>query len=118
MKKLLLVSAFVLGVSAVSFAQGPGRRSPEESTAALKTSLSLTDAQAAKVKVIYEAQGKSRDSLMQAANGDFQSMMPAMTKMTETTNAKIKALLTPEQATTFQKQVDEQAARRRQMMGN
>lgn len=118
MKKLLLVSAFVLGVSAVSFAQGPGRRSPEEMTAALKTSLTLTDAQAAKVKVIYEAQGKSRDSLMTATNGDFQSMMPTMQKMTETTNAKIKAVLTPEQVTAFQKQVDEQAARRRQMMGN
>ena len=118
MKKVLFVCLFVAGLSTVSLAQGPQRRSPEEMTAALKTSLTLTDAQAAKVKAVYEAQGKSRDSLMQAANGDFQSMMPAMMKMTETTNAKIKAVLTPEQATAFQKTVDEQAAQRRARMGN
>lgn len=118
MKKVLFVCLFVAGLSTVSLAQGPPRRSPEEQAAALKTSLTLTDAQTAKVKAVYEAQGKTRDSLMQAANGDFQSMMPAMMKMRETSNAKIKALLTPEQAVIFQKQVDEQAAQMRARMGN
>lgn len=114
MKKVILVCAFILGVSAVSFAQGPP--SPEERVAQLKTSLSLTDAQVAKAKVIYEAQGKSMDSLMNAGQGgDMQSMFPKFTKMMETTNTKIKAILTPEQAPIFQKQVDAMNERFKQM---
>ena len=113
MKKVFLICAFVLGVSAVGFAQGPP--SPEERVAQLKTSLSLTDAQVAKAKVIYEAQGKSMDSLMSSANGDFGAMMPKFTKMMETTNTKIKAILTPEQAPVFQKQVDAMNERFKQM---
>lgn len=117
MKKVLFVCLFVAGLSTVSLAQGPQRRSPEEQAAALKTSLTLTDAQTAKVKAVYEAQAKSRDSLMQAG-GDMQANMGAFMKMRETSNAKIKALLTPEQAAIFQKQVDEQAAQMRARMGN
>ena len=116
MKKLLLVGVFVLGFAAVSFAQGPP--SPEERVAALKTSLSLNDAQVAKAKVIYEAQGKSMDSLMSSANGDFPAMMPKFMKMMESTNAKIKAILTPEQQPAFQKQVDAMNERFKQMGGN
>ncbi|PJJ79063.1 hypothetical protein [Mucilaginibacter auburnensis] len=118
MKKLLLVSAFVLGVSAVSFAQGRMGGTPDQQVERLKTQIAgITDAQAAKIKVVYETQAKSRDSLMQAG-GDMQANMATFMKMRETANAKIKAVLTPEQATAFQKQVDEQAAQMRQRMGN
>jgi len=115
MKKIFLVAAFVLGISAMGFAQGPP--SPEERVAQLKTSLSLTDAQVAKAKVIYEAQGKTMDSLMNVGQngGDMQSMFPKFTKMMETTNTKIKAILTPEQAPIFQKQVDAMNERFKQM---
>lgn len=112
MKKVFLVAAFVLGISAMGFAQGPP--SPEEQTASLKSSLTLTDAQTAKVKVINETSAKSRDSLFAAANGDWQSAIPKMIKMMEASNAKIKAVLTPEQAAIFQKQVDAQAERMKQ----
>ena len=112
MKKLLLVALLAIGVSTVSFAQGPP--SAEEQVAGLKTSLTLTDAQVAKVKVIVDAQAKSRDSLFQAANGDFQSAIPKMMTMMTAGNAKIKALLTPEQAVIYQKQIDAQAERMKQ----
>jgi hypothetical protein len=56
MKKILLAALLAIGVSTVSFAQGPP--SPEEQVAQLKTSLSLTDAQVAKIKPIYAAQSK------------------------------------------------------------
>jgi Spy/CpxP family protein refolding chaperone len=88
--------------------------SPEEQVAALKTSLNLTDAQVAKVTVIYQARAKSMDSLRNALNGDFQGMFPKMAPITASTNAKVKAILTPEQAATFQKQVDAQAERMKQ----
>ena len=112
MKKVLLVCALALGVTVAGFAQG-GRRTPEEATAALKTSLKLTDAQAAKVKAIYDARAKSIDSLM-SGGGDRSGF----TKITEGTNAKIKAVLTAEQQPIFQKQADEQAAQMRARMGN
>jgi len=111
MKKIFLVAAFVLGISAMGFAQGPP--SPEERLASLKTSLSLTDAQVAKAKVIYDAQGKSMDSLMNSG-GDMQANFPKFIKTMEVSNAKIKAILTPEQAAIFQKQVDAQAERMKQ----
>ena len=98
MKKLLLVCAIVLGVSAMSHAQGRGQqRSPEEQAAQLKTTLSLNDDQTAKITAIYKAQAASRDSL-QKAGGDMRT---GFAPIRTATNAKIKAVLTPDQATKF-----------------
>ena len=116
MKKIFLVAAFVLGISAVSLAQGPP--SPAERLASLKSSLSLNDAQVAKAKVIYDAQGKSTDSLRSAVGDDMPAMMPKYIKLVEATNAKIKTILTPEQTPIFQKQVDATNERLKQMSGN
>lgn len=113
MKKILLAALLAIGVSTVSFAQGPP--SPEDQVAQLKTSLTLTDAQVAKIKPIYIAQSKSMDSLFQG--GDFQAAFPKMRTMMTANNAKIKALLTPEQAVIFQKQVDEMNERFKQIPG-
>jgi protein CpxP len=114
MKKLLLLCCIMLGITAVSRAQGGGRpqMSPVDQAAALKTSLALTDDQTAKITVIYTAQAKSRDSLMTAANGDMQSVRPAMTAIRTATTTKIKAVLTPDQATAWQKQMDDARAKR------
>ena len=114
MKKLLLICLAVIGISAVSRAQGRQRMTPEQQTAQLKTSLALTDDQTAKVMAIYTAQAKSNDSLRTAANGDFQSMRPAMMAIRTATAAKITAILTPDQAATFKKQQDEMRARMQQ----
>jgi len=43
-------------------------------------------------------------------------MMAAFTKMTDTQNAKIKAVLTADQQAAYQKVMDAQAERRKQMM--
>ena len=115
MKKVLLVCALALGVSSASFAQGFQQRTPDEQVAALKTQITgITDAQAAKLKIVIEAQAKTMDSVRTAANGDFQSMGPAFTKMRETTTAKYKAILTAEQFTAYEKQQAEARARRGQ----
>ncbi|MFD0749456.1 hypothetical protein ACFQZS_04835 [Mucilaginibacter calamicampi] len=120
MKKVLLVCALALGVSAAGFAQGFQQRTPAEQVDQLKTQVAgITDAQAAKLKVVYEAAGKSRDSLMSAmqnGGGDMQAGMANFTKMRDKTNAQIKAILTAEQQPAFQKQVDAQAERMKQMM--
>lgn len=121
MKKVLLVALLAIGVSTVSLAQGGFGRTPAEQAEALKTSLSLTADQTAKVTAIYVAQTKTRDSLFSggAPSGDPSTMMATFTKMTDATNAKIKAILTPQQLPVFQKQVDERAeAMKKRMQGN
>jgi Spy/CpxP family protein refolding chaperone len=120
MKKLLLVCAFVIGVSAVSFAQNGGgggrnRMNPEKMTARLKDSLSLTADQVTKVTAIFTSQAKSQDSLRTAnTGGDRAAMRPAQTALRKATSDKILAILTPEQATLYKKQLANQAARQRQ----
>lgn len=111
MKKLLLLCCILLGITAVSRAQG-GRQmgTPAEQAARLKTSLALTDDQTAKITAIYTAQAKSRDSVT-AAGGDMRT---AMAPIRAAVTAKIKAVLTPDQATEFDKQ---QAAMRQRGPG-
>jgi protein CpxP len=111
MKKLLLVCAFVAGISTISLAQGGGRgrMKPEDQVAALKTSLTLTDDQSAKVLAILTAGAKVTDSIRTAANGDFQAARPAMTAARKKSTDKILALLTADQATIYKKQLDDQA---------
>ncbi|UEG51950.1 hypothetical protein LLH06_13360 [Mucilaginibacter daejeonensis] len=113
MKKILLMCTFVLGISAVSFAQGRMQRSPEEQAKQLKEELKLSDEQTTKVTAVFTAQAKTRDSIRTASNGDRQAMMQAMRPLMESTTAKLKAILTPEQYTTYEKAM----AERRQRMG-
>ena len=119
MKKVLLVCAFLLGISAVSFAQdnnggqNGGRRrggNPAQMTTRLKEQLSLTDDQVAKVTALYTAQAKVQDSLRTASNGDRKAVRPAMTALRKSTNDKITAVLTADQAEKFKKMLADQAA--------
>jgi protein CpxP len=112
MKKVLLVCAFVIGVSAVSLAQGGGqRRTPKEQVEQLKTQITdLNDDQVAKLTVVYTDIAKKRDSLMTAANGDRAAMMAGFMKMQPITDSKIKAVLTADQGKAYQKIADERAA--------
>ena len=114
MKRLLLMCCFLMGISAVSFAQSRTMRTPAEQAEHLKASLKLNDDQVAKVKTIYEGQAKSIDSLRKAMDGDMSGMREKFMPIRTTTNTKIKAILTAEQAIAFQKEQDEMAERRRQ----
>jgi hypothetical protein len=124
MKKVLLVALLAIGVSAASYAQGgPGGRTPEAQLEQLKTQVTgITDAQSAKLKVIFEAAGKTRDSLMAAGQnggGDMSTMMATFTKMNDAQAAKVKAVLTAEQLPAYQKVLDARAEMMKQrMQGN
>lgn len=114
MKKILMMCCFALGISAVSFAQGRMQRSPEEQAKNMQTEYKLTDDQTAKVMALYTTQAKTRDSIRSASNGDRQAMMQAMRPMMEATNAKLKAILTPEQYAAYEKANAERMQRMRQ----
>ena len=95
---------FLMGIAAVSHAQGGGmRKSPEDRAKDLQTQLKLTDDQTTKVTAVYKEQATKMDSVRTAANGDRDAMRSAMMPMRKATNDKIKAILTPEQATAFEK---------------
>ena len=108
MKKMMMICLFVLGIAAVSHAQGRQRMSPEDRAKALKEQYKLTDDQTTKITAIYQAQAKSMDSLRNAG-GDMRSQMRPMM---QATNDKVKAVLTAEQAAAWQKQMDERQAQR------
>ena len=106
---------FLVGITAVVRAQGGGgrqRMTPEQQTAALKTSLSLTDDQATKIMAIYTAQAKSVDSL-RTAGAD----RPAMMALRTANMAKVNAILTADQQAAWKKQQEEMRAKMQQAGG-
>jgi len=114
MKKFLLMCCFLIGITAVSRAQGGGmRRSPEEQAKNLQTQLKLTDDQTTKITAIYKDQSTKRDSIRTAANGDRDAMRSAMMPLMKSTNDKVKAILTPEQATAYDKIMQDRMDRMR-----
>jgi Spy/CpxP family protein refolding chaperone len=111
MKKILLMCCFLVGITAVSRAQGGQRMSPADRAKQLQTQLSLNDDQTAKITAILQIQATKMDSVRTAANGDRDAMRAGMTPIRQSINAQIKAVLTPDQATAYQKMLDEQRAR-------
>ena len=107
MRKILITCCLLLGIATASRAQGAMMRAPEDRAKALQTQLKLTDDQTAKVTVIYKSMRVKMDSL-RTAGADRSQMRPMM----QAANDQIKAILTPDQATAYQKMMD---ARRAQM---
>lgn len=109
MKKLLFACLFMVGASAMSFAQGgPGgggarpQQTPEQQLERLKTQITgITDAQSTKLLAVYAASAKRSDSLRTALNGDFASMREKSAPITAERTAKIKAILTADQQKAF-----------------
>jgi protein CpxP len=114
MRKILLTCCLLLGIAAAGHAQGMQRMTPEDKAKTLQVQLKLTDDQTAKVTAIYKAQVAKRDSIRTAANGDRDAMRAAMMPLMQSTNAQIKALLTPDQATAYDKYLADQRARMQQ----
>jgi|ERR1041385_591630 Spy/CpxP family protein refolding chaperone len=114
MKKFLLMCCFLIGITAVCRAQGGGmRKSPEDRAKDLQTQLKLTDDQTTKITAIYKAQATKMDSVRTAANGDRQAMRSAMMPLMKDTNDKVKAILTPDQATAYDKIIQDRMDRMR-----
>jgi Spy/CpxP family protein refolding chaperone len=96
---LLIVFLFV--ASSTSYSQ-PMRMSLEDRVKALKDTLSLSDEQAAKLTEIYKESDTERQKIREESQGDMTVMREAMTKLRESTNAKIDSILTPDQMKKFE----------------
>lgn len=112
MKKILLTCCLLLGIATLSRAQGGQRMSPEDRAKNLQTQLKLSDDQTAKITVIYKNQMAKMDSIRTAANGDRDAMRSAMGPLRTSTTAQIKAVLTPDQATAYDKMMADMRAQR------
>jgi len=123
MKKLILAVCFVIGATAMSFAQGGGGggqgggrggMAPDAQAKMYQTQLKLTDDQTAKITAILTAQAAvqtaKRDS-MTKAGVDPQAMRGALAPLRTATNAKIRVLLTADQATEFDKMAAQMGGR-------
>lgn len=119
MKKLLLMLCFVAGITTLSKAQGGGRQrmTPEEQAKNLQTQLKLSDDQTAKITSIYQMQSTKLDSIRTAANGDRDAMRQGMMSMRQSMTPKIKAVLTADQATAYDKMEADRMSRMRQNGG-
>lgn len=118
MKKLLLICCFLIGFTAITRAQGGMRMSAEDRAKQLQTQLKLTDDQTTKITAIYKDQRAKMDSVRTASNGDRDAMRSSMMTMMKTTNDKIKAILTPDQATAYDKIQQERMQQMQQRMQN
>src|ERR1700722_15829676 len=80
---------------------GPGRggmMDPERRTKMLTERLGLSDAQATQVKAVFEDEPTKSQALMAAnPNGDRQAMRPQMEAIRKDSDARIAAILTPDQ---------------------
>jgi protein CpxP len=84
----------------------------------LKTALSLSDDQVAKVTAIADEvrteMQKVRDDMQNDPNADFSTMRTKMTEMTTAAYDKVRAILTDEQKPKFEDWIKQQEARRQQ----
>ena len=109
--------ALLLLIGGTVNAQNQTRRTPEERAKMqadrFKTALTLTEEQTTKVYEIVLSAAKQMDSLRSAnPGGDRASMMETMKPINAARDVKLKAVLTPEQATTYEAKKAELTGRR------
>jgi periplasmic protein CpxP/Spy len=97
------------GPGAPGGAPGGGRRmlSVADQLDDLSKKLDLTDAQKPQVKAVLEDQDKKMRDLMENSSGPREENRAKMREIHESSNAKIRALLTAEQKTKFDKMQEE-----------
>jgi uncharacterized protein YpuA (DUF1002 family) len=119
MKKIVLVIACMLVVSATMFAQrGNNQRTPEENakrmTDRMKTELNLTPEQITPVDSINLVFAKAQAKLMEKANGDFASVRDDMRKLGALRIEAYEKVLTKDQIDAYKKMMEERMRNRGQ----
>jgi Spy/CpxP family protein refolding chaperone len=79
------------------------------------TGITLTEAQQAKFTEIQAKYAPQLTAAREGAGGDRAAMMKAMTSINDKMYPELRAVLTPEQQTVFDKNLEERKARMQQM---
>ena len=126
MKKLALALSLAVVISAPAFAEDQkpagaegerGKRfnaSPEERANHLKTELGLTDEQTAKVKAVYEKNQEKFKALREDKAGSEEDRRSKFRELMKATVEEISPILTPEQKTKFQEQMQRRREKKAQ----
>lgn len=111
---MILMITALFGVNSSSYAQpgsgsasGPPPDRIERRMTILKERLALNNEQAAKIRAILEEEQKSMMGEREKSKGDKKAMSDFREKHRQATDARIKALLTKEQQTKFDKMNEE-----------
>ena len=88
--------------------------SPEDQTDRLAKQLTLSDSVKAKVLDIFKVSDQARRNTFETLQGDRDAMRASMDTIRNTTDAKLKAVLTDEQYQKFLKAREEMMSRRGQ----
>ena len=111
----MLMCCFLIGISAVCRAQGGGMRmDPATMAKQMQTQLKLSDDQTTKITAILQNQRTQLDSVRKASNGDRDAMRTGMMPIRMSSNTQIKAILTPDQQTAYQKMLQDMRGRMQQ----
>lgn len=123
MKRICLLLVVLFSMTVFVHAQ-PGMMDPAEmvkrQVEQLTTSLSLTKDQVPKVETIVKKYNEKIMAMfedMRDGGGDFSAMREKMTKVQEEQTKEMKTILTAEQGTQYDKFLEEQRERMRQMGG-
>lgn len=117
MKKIglvMIIALMVAGVSSVAKAQDPqqqGQRQGGRGMQMLLTGITLDSAQKVKVDSIQAAYREKNQGLIEAARGGDQDARQKIGANRQQQMADIRGLLTDEQKTTFDKNVEDMRAR-------
>jgi Spy/CpxP family protein refolding chaperone len=123
MKKSMLLALLLgaaLASSPATMAQekkegekGKGRANPEERLKQLAEALKLTDEQKTKLEPILKEEGEKLRAIFSDANASREEKGKKMQEARKDISAKVKAVLTPEQAEKYEKLQAEIAAKRK-----
>ncbi|HEY4325316.1 MAG TPA: hypothetical protein VGN20_15060 [Mucilaginibacter sp.] len=104
MKKFLFICCAFIGITTAGFAQTKSPSAdPQEKAKGLQKELKLSDEQTAKVAAIYKESEQEFDKIKVKENGDTNKMLKDVGPLRTVTIKKIKAILTPDQATKYDK---------------
>jgi hypothetical protein len=112
MKKFLLISCFLVGITTICRAQGRPQLSPEDRLRSMQASIpDITPNQSVKILAIFKAEATKVDSIRY-----FQGDPSGLRKIVQAANESVNAILTPDQAAKWQRKID--AARQSRGGGN
>jgi hypothetical protein len=110
MKKIFLTGAFIIAIGTICKAQMPAG-TPEDMAEAKKFSASLTTAEKAKIKAIYQEQNKEMQYVLAKKNINKADMDKQVMQILNSTPKKIEAVLTPKQSVEYQKLMEKRQPR-------
>jgi protein CpxP len=109
MKRILLLCCLFVGLTAASYAQTTKKTTtdPVEKAKSLQKELKLSDNQTSKIAAVYKESSEKFDKIKAADKGNTDKMMKDIGPLRTETIKKIKTILTPTQATNYDKLIKE-----------